>query len=340
MALRDLIEEALKAAENDRRRATIQEVLTKAGGGTDGDILAALAGIIAAREQKAGSFTQAGQMAQADAERGEIAALREFLRQASPSELQKNTPKKKVAPQVRTSAATEAPPKASGGTLSRRQIAMLAVGGVAAAAAVGTYFWIGRGGETDRGLETVGPQKMVVHPDDMTMGNPKAPITVLEYAAPTCPHCAVMNATVIPKLKAEYIDTGKVFYIFRVFAIMPADGAVEAIARSCLPADKYFQFLDLMYRNQQKWDPEYEVTDVRGGILKVSRMAGISEQQMDRCLSDQSVQERLNRYTKEAVEKYDLHGVPDFIINGTLWRSGGVEWPEFKAKLDSLLAKK
>lgn len=339
MALRDLIEEALKAAENDRRRDTIQEVLTKAGGGTDGDILAALAGIIAAREQKAGSFTQAGQKAQADAEHDEIAVLREFLRQAAPSEPQKITPKKKIVPLVRTPVANEAPKETSGG-ISRRQIAMLAVGGVAAVAAVGTYFWIGRGGETDRGLETIGPQKMVVHPDDMTMGNPKAPITILEYAAPTCPHCAVMNATVIPKLKAEYIDTGKVFYVFRVFAIMPADGAVEAIARSCLPADKYFQFLDLMYRNQQKWDPEYEVTDVRGGILKVSRMAGISEQQMDRCLSDSSVQERLNRNTKEAVEKYDLHGVPDFIINGTLWRSGGVEWPEFKAKLDSLLAKK
>ena len=98
---------------------------------------------------------------------------------------------------------------------------------------------------------------------------------MLEYAAPACPHCARFDETVFPLLKKNYIDTGKVFYIFRVFPIMPADGAAEAIAR-CLPADKYFRFIDLLFRNQKIWDPEYGVTDVRGGLVQMARIAGMS----------------------------------------------------------------
>ena len=75
------------------------------------------------------------------------------------------------------------------------------------------------------------------------------------------PHCAHFNADVIPHLNSNYIDTGKVYYVFRVFPIGAADVPAEALAR-CQPADNYFQFIDLLFRNQAKWDPENGVTDV------------------------------------------------------------------------------
>ena len=72
--------------------------------------------------------------------------------------------------------------------------------------------------------------------DDRTMGDPKAPVLVVEYAALTCPHCAHFNETVFPKFKAKYIDTGKVYYVFRVFPLSSVDLAVESLARCLLAA--------------------------------------------------------------------------------------------------------
>jgi protein-disulfide isomerase/uncharacterized protein YqeY len=340
MALRDLINAALNVAANDRRRATLSEALTEAGGETAGDaeILAALAKLIAAREQKAGSLTLAGQTALAAQEHEEINALRDLLRQAAPNEPQPKT-KTKIPATAPVVAASQSETGKS--PFTHRQIWIAAgVAGLLLAAGLAWYL-IGSG--TDRsgsGLETASPQQLTIYKDDRTLGSPKAPVTILEYAAPACPHCAHFNETVMPLLKSTYIDTGKVYYIFRVFPIMPADAAVESIARSCLPADKYFQFIDLMFRNQDKWDPENGVTDVRGGLIQMTRIVGLNAQQVDQCISDPKAQEHINRIAEEGAKKYDLHGVPAFIVNGTLWRAGGATWPELQQKIDSLLPKK
>ena len=127
---------------------------------------------------------------------------------------------------------------------------------------------------------------------DRTLGNPKAPVVAIEYAAPQCPVCAHFNAEGIPSLRAQYIDTGKVFYVFRVFPIGPADVPAESIAR-CLPADNYFQFIDLLYRNQAKWDPEYGVTDVQGGLVAMARIAGMNEGRTLACIADKDEKQML-----------------------------------------------
>ena len=95
---------------------------------------------------------------------------------------------------------------------------------------------------------------IILAKDDRTQGSKTAPLTVLEYAAPTCPHCAHFDMDIFPQFKKDYIDTGKVFFIFRVFPLNPVDVAAEAMAR-CLPEDNYFQFLDLLYRNQAEMGP-------------------------------------------------------------------------------------
>src|ERR1700750_2149727 len=105
--------------------------------------------------------------------------------------------------------------------------------------------------------------------EDRTLGNPKAPLTMVEYAAPSCPHCAHFNEALFPYLKKNYIDTGKVYYVFRVFPLSQVDVAAEAIAR-CLPADNYFQFIDLLFRNQPKWDPDgYDIPDPAAALVNM-----------------------------------------------------------------------
>src|SRR5689334_13327987 len=138
---------------------------------------------------------------------------------------------------------------------------------------------------------------------DRTLGDPHARIVAIEYAAPQCPFCAEMNNTGMPVLKRDYIDTGKVFYVFRVYPIGPADIPAESIAR-CLPADKYFPFIDLLYRNQAKWDPENGVQDVRGGLVAMARIAGLNEAKVDQCIADRDAQKQIFAVAQDAEKRF------------------------------------
>jgi protein-disulfide isomerase len=173
---------------------------------------------------------------------------------------------------------------------------------------------------------------------DRTMGDPRAPIVAIEYAAPQCPFCAEMNNTGIPRLKADYIDKGKVFYIFRVYPIGAADIPAESIAR-CLPADKYFSFIDLLYRNQAKWDPENGVQDVHGGLVAMARIAGLSKEKVDQCIADEDTRKQIIAVAQDAEKRFGINGTPTFVLNGEV-QTPGATWDEIKSTLDSLLAKK
>ena len=221
--------------------------------------------------------------------------------------------------------------------MSRNQILIGVV--VAALLVLGAAAWYIMGGTQSDALATATANAATVTTaDDRTLGNHKAKIVVIEYASPMCPHCAHMNEEGIPVLKSQYIDTGKVFYIFRVFPIGPADVPAEAIAR-CLPADNYFQFIDLLYRNQAKWDPENGVTDVQGGLVAMGRIAGLSGDQVLACINDQDARKRVMTVAQDAGTRYGITGTPTFVINGEV-QTPGAPWPDIKAKLDSLLAKK
>lgn len=333
MALKDRLDDALQATppENVKRRATLEAVKAAAGGLSDSEIQSAIATVIAEREQVAGSFAAAGQTELAKAERAEIDALRALLRSGAPQP----APAKPAAAPKKTSGALPEPPPAKPLVSKNQLLIGLAV---VALAFVGGYFYFNK---SDSASQNATSSAIVVRPDDRTMGNPKASVVLLEYAAPTCPHCARFNETVMPKIKEEYINTGKVFYIFRNFPLSPTDGAVEAIARQCLPADKYFQFLDLMFRNQPKWDPDgYKIDDVGGAIKQMARIMGVSPEDADRCMMDPKEQQRINEVSQDAVVRYRINSTPTLIINGTVVEATEATWPQLKAKFDALLAKK
>lgn len=338
MALRDLLNDALHSTPTDsqRRLVTLRAVMADVDaqpGATDADIHAIITKIIMEREQQAASFSAAGQTEMAKAERVEIDSLRGFLRASSSAEPAPAAKKPKVAVKAEPQHAGQSAP-----LFTRNQIIIASVAAVLVAGAAILYFFVFTGGSNDLTIASGGPLTVQLYKHDRTLGSPKAPITVLEYAAPACPHCSHFDQTVFPLVKKNYIDTGKVFYIFRVFPINPADPAAEAIAR-CLPADKYFQFIDLLFRNQPKWDPEYGITDVRGGLIQLARIEGMSAEKVDQCISDKSEQDRINQVAQDGETKYNIQGVPTFIINGTEVQAEDATWPSLKARFDSLLSK-
>jgi protein-disulfide isomerase len=178
-------------------------------------------------------------------------------------------------------------------------------------------------------------------PTDRHMGNPKAPVTLIEYGAPTCNICAYFAANEFPQLKKDYIDTGKIYFVFRTFPLRPMDGDVEKMAR-CLPEDKYFAFIDLLWRNQPKWDAaEYPgIADPHGEMIKQARVFGMTAEQAEQCIANKAEDERINKVSAEAEQKYNLTGTPTFVVDGVPQSTGAVPYAELAKILDAALAKK
>ena len=172
---------------------------------------------------------------------------------------------------------------------------------------------------------------------DHTFGNPKASVTVIEYASPTCPICANFMMTLYPKLKSDYIDKGRIFYVYRTFLRNPDDLAAEKLAR-CLPQDKYMAFMDLLFRNQQKWDYEFGVPTpdgVHAALLDLVGTMGMSSADANRCIADKKDEDALVKVGVDGEAKYKVPGTPTFVING----KSKTGFEDFFARLDAALAK-
>ena len=178
-------------------------------------------------------------------------------------------------------------------------------------------------------------------PTDRVLGNPKSKVVLIEYGAPSCPVCAAFNVQSFPRLKASYMDTGKIFYIFRVFPLRPDDGEAEKIAR-CLPEDKYFSFIDLLFKNQPKWDVEFGVQSPEGvheGLVQVGRIAGMSAEQVDQCMANKAEDDRINKVASDGEARYGINATPTFILNGVKIGSGNLPLDTVSKLLDAELAK-
>jgi protein-disulfide isomerase len=177
-------------------------------------------------------------------------------------------------------------------------------------------------------------------PGDRTLGNPKAKVVLIEYAAPSCPVCAAFNAQSFAQVKQNYIDTGKIYYVLRVFPIRADDGTAEKIAR-CLPPDRYFSFMDLLFRNQPMWDVENGVLDVHGGLVRVAAMAGMTPQKVDSCIANPAEDARINKAAADGEARYHITGTPTFVLNGTPVGQGTLpSYADMRGYLDSALAAK
>jgi protein-disulfide isomerase len=228
--------------------------------------------------------------------------------------------------------------------MNRTQLLIGLVAIAVVALGVAAYFVFWGSPATDSGTAQSGPLAIIVGKNDRTLGSAKAPLTVLEYAAPTCPHCAHFDMDIFPQFKQQYIDSGKVHFIFRVFPLNAVDVAAEAMAR-CLPEDNYFQFLDLLYRNQAKWDPDgYNIPDVHAALVDMGKIAGLDARKVESCINDEVAKKRIEDVGTDAQTRYGVSGTPTFIANapGATPQIHGPfqDFSEMQSFLDPLLAKK
>lgn len=157
-----------------------------------------------------------------------------------------------------------------------------------------------------------------VSADDMVLGAADAPVTLIEYASVTCPHCAAFHEEVWDQLKTNYIDTGKVRFVFREYPTAPAPVAVAGfqVARcGGASSEQYFARIGAIFRTQQSLFQSLQVDGGRQYFVNLGSEAGLTQEQTLACISDESGSERV-RETVEGGNAFGITGTPTFILNG------------------------
>jgi protein-disulfide isomerase len=143
------------------------------------------------------------------------------------------------------------------------------------------------------------------------LGSNKAPVTIIEYVSLDCPHCAHFAENTLPKLKKEYIDTGKVRYVIREFPSDPTSVSAFMLAR-CARKGDYFSVVDLFFRTQREWAVQKPLLP----LLSVARQAGFTENRFRACLADQKLLDGIEQVRNRAAKKFKVDATPTFFING------------------------
>jgi protein-disulfide isomerase len=167
---------------------------------------------------------------------------------------------------------------------------------------------------------------------DMSLGDPNARVTVIEYGSASCTHCAHFNNDIFPAFKAKYVDTGRVRYVFREFLTEPVSlAAVSFLIARCAGKDKYFSVLDAVFHAQADI---YKTGDADTALHKIAQDAGLSEAQTTACLNDKAAIDALNARVKGYVDNDKITGTPTFFVDGE--RMEGVQTLD---KLDAAIAR-
>ena len=169
---------------------------------------------------------------------------------------------------------------------------------------------------------------------DMALGPANAPVTITEFASMTCPHCAAFNENVFPKIKSEYIDTGKIRYVFREFPLDIKAAAGSMLARCIAKGDagKSFAVIDMLFKQQNDWVTK-NTTET---LTRIGKQAGLSQKGVEDCLKDQALLDKIAADQKYASEVLKVDSTPTFFINGEKIK-GETSFAEFDKKIKSLL---
>ena len=218
-------------------------------------------------------------------------------------------------------------------TISRRQL----LGGVAASAFSLTLLGQVSEAFAQEKPESSGKVDMakVLQPGplpEMSIGDEKAPVTIVEYMSMTCPHCARFQHDTFPGIKQKYVDTGKVRYILREFPLDPVAAAAIMLAR-CAPAEQYFPFVDVMFAQQQSWAT---ADDKKAALLQMSKLAGFTQESFTACLTNQKLLDDVLKVRETGGTEFGVSSTPTFFINGQRY-AGGMSVAEMSAIIDAAL---
>jgi protein-disulfide isomerase len=176
-------------------------------------------------------------------------------------------------------------------------------------------------------LEAKGPL------DDIPLGSPTAPVTIIEYASMTCPHCAAFANTVFPKLKEKYIDTGKVRFIMREYPLDQLAAAAFMLAR-CAGPDKYYPLIETLFQQQPKWAVRQPIPP----LLAIAKQAGFTQQSFEKCLNDTALLNKIQEERDIGSNKFKVDATPTFFINGQRY-SGEMSIADLDKLLEPLIPK-
>jgi protein-disulfide isomerase len=166
---------------------------------------------------------------------------------------------------------------------------------------------------------------------DKVIGKADAPVTIVEYASITCPHCATFHIETYPTLKKDYIDTGKVKLIFREFPTQPAKVAISGFMLARCSGDNYFPFISALFEQQQQWR-----NDPFNGFLRIAKQAGMSQQAFEKCLEDGNMAGEIENIARRAVQSFGVESTPTFFINERKFE-GAIPVSELSKLIDPLV---
>jgi len=166
-----------------------------------------------------------------------------------------------------------------------------------------------------------GASQAVATPDDMSLGNPAAKVTVVEYASVACPVCGHWYKDVWPSFKAKYVDTGKIHFIYREMLVGDTDEMTTAasgfLLARCAGQDNYFKIVDAVYDSQPGL-----FADPRGVLLNIAKSSGMTEAQFDTCVRDPTALDALQKRVAANVKRDNVNATPTFVINGKSLEAG------------------
>lgn len=166
---------------------------------------------------------------------------------------------------------------------------------------------------------------------EKVLGNADAPVTIVEYASMTCPHCATFHNNTLPVIKEQYIDTGKARLVMREFPFDPRAEAGFMLARCS--DDRYFAMIDVLFKQQRAWAT---VENAREALLQISRLAGFTQESFEACLTDQKLLDDIRAVRLRGASDFKVEATPTFFINGDKY-SGALSIGEMSAIIDSKL---
>lgn len=167
---------------------------------------------------------------------------------------------------------------------------------------------------------------------DHVVGKADAPVTVIEYASMTCPHCAVFHGTVLPRIKSEYVDAGKVRVVFRDFPLDRLALTASVIAR-CAEPERYLGFVDVLFSSQLSWARSENPIDA---LKKVAALGGVAGEKVDACLKDEALFNAVLSQRLGGERTFKITSTPTLIVNGRPI-PGGADYETLKKAIDAQL---
>lgn len=171
---------------------------------------------------------------------------------------------------------------------------------------------------------------------EMALGDPNAPVKIIEYMSMTCSHCANFHTKTFDAIKAKYVDSGKAYFVVREFPF-PGDTASLAafmLAR-CTPEERFFPFVSMFMKQQASWAAPAN-NDVRGAMLQLSKLGGFTQESFDACLTNQKLAGDVSAVRDRGAKDFGIQSTPTFLINGKSY-SGDMSVDTMSALIDSML---